>query len=350
MTEKPLVSIIVPCYNVENYLDACVTSVINQDYKNWECILINDGSTDKTFEIIKTYGLVDSRIKVLTQENAGLSATRNRGIDIADGDFIFFLDSDDILTDDAITSLVSSYQNNDIVTGITTSSTIVDNQINRLSSLLHPSEGDINFENTQYEVIIRNMETGLTPVAQNRLYKSDFIKKNNLRFKNKILHEDELWFFETMLLAKNVKFINQETYFYRIDNLNSITKNLGDRNLESYIQVMEEILNQYSIKKDYEIISNYYAVYIKKIFLDFAIREQDKLSSEIISRLEAALKTNYKPLGKQRILSKNNDLYYRSLNVLSRHDFSIIKKYFFRNPINSLRKIIKTYKILYSLK
>jgi len=113
---------------------------------------------------------------------------------------------------------------------------------------------------------------------------------------------------------------------------------------------MEEILNQYSIKKDYEIISNYYAVYIKKIFLDFAIREQDKLSSEIISRLEAALKTNYKPLGKQRILSKNNDLYYRSLNVLSRHDFSIIKKYFFRNPINSLRKIIKTYKILYSLK
>lgn len=350
MIEKPLVSIIVPCYNVEKYVEQCVNSIISQDYKNWECILINDGSKDYTLDLIKNFESKDKRIRVFTQENSGLSATRNKGIDHANGEFLFFLDSDDVLSHDAISALVFAFQNNDIITGVVVNSTFSDDEITKVSQLLHPKEGEITFENNNFEVLIRTMETGLTPVAQNRLYRKDFIDKNEIRFKTGILHEDELWFFETMLLAKNVKFINNETYFYRIDNQDSITKNVSDRNLESYIQVMEEIIKKYSQHQHFNIIANWYAVYIKKIFLDFAIRDRSKLSDEAISKLESALKQSYIPLGKDNFLSKNNDIYYKTINQLSLQDFATIKKYFFRNPVNSLRKIMNVIKISYFLK
>lgn len=350
MIKRPLVSIIVPCFNVEKYVEECIDSVILQDYENWECILINDGSRDNTFDIIKNIELKESRIRVFTQENLGLSATRNKGIENANGEFLFFLDSDDILSHDAISTLVSSFQNNDIICGIITSFTLSKRNDTRGLQLFHPKEGAINFENSDFEVLRRTMETGLTPVAQNRLYRKDFIEKHQLRFKSGILHEDELWFFETMLFAKNVKFINKETYFYRIDNQDSITKNVGDRNLESYIQIMEEIVKKYSQHKQFGVISTWYAVYVKKIFIDFAIRDRSKLSDQIISRLESALKNSYIPLGNEYNLSKNNDLYYKIINKLSLQDFSTIQKYFFRNPINSLRKIMNVIKISYFLK
>lgn len=350
MIKRPLVSIIVPCYNVEKYVEECVNSVILQDYENWECVLINDGSKDNTYDIIKKLELKDNRINVFTQENLGLSNTRNKGIENANGEFLFFLDSDDILSNDAISTLVSSFQNNDIITGIITSAAFSDGNLTRGSQLLHPEEGAINFENSDFEVLRRTMETGLTPVAQNRLYRKDFIDQHQLRFKCGILHEDELWFFETMLFAKNVKFINKETYFYRSDNQDSITKNVGDRNLESYLQVMEEIVKKYSQHKNFNLISSWYAVYIKKIFLDFTIRERSKLSDEIIVRLESALKDCYMPLGKERILSVNNQIYYKSINKLSLQSFTAIKKYFFRNPVNSLRKIVNVFTISYLLK
>ena len=350
MIEKPLVTIIVPCYNVEKYVEECINSVIVQDYENWECLLINDGSKDNTLDIIKSFESKEIRIRVFIQENFGLSATRNKGIDNAKGEFLFFLDSDDILSNDAISTLVSSFENNDIITGITTASAFSNGNIIKGLQLLHPKERTVTFLNNHFEVLIRTMETGLTPVAQNRLYRKDFIDENNLRFKSGIVHEDELWFFETMLLAKNVKFINQETYFYRIDNEESITKNLGDKNLESYLQIMEEIIEKYSQHKHFSTIAIWYAVYIKKIFLDFAIRDRSKLSDEVILKLESALKNSYIALGKERVLSKNNEIYYKTINKLSLQNFSINQKYFFRNPVNSLRKIKNVLTISYFLK
>lgn len=350
MIIKPLVTIVIPCYNVEKYVEECINSVIVQDYENWECLLINDGSKDNTLDIIKSFESREIRIRVFTQENLGLSAARNKGIDHAKGEFLFFLDSDDFLNNDAISTLVSSFENNDIITGITTSFAFSNDNVVEGSQLLHPKEGTVTFPNNHFEVLIRTMETGLTPVAQNRLYRKDFIDKSDLRFKSGIVHEDELWFFETMLLAKNVKFINQKTYFYRIDNQESLTKNLGDNNLESYLQIMEEIIEKYSRHENFSTIAIWYAIYIKKILLDFAIRDRSKLSNEVILKLASALKNSYIPSGNERLLSKNNELYYKTINKLSLQEFSVIQKYFFRNPVNSLRKIKNVIKIFYFLK
>ncbi|MBU4537119.1 MAG: glycosyltransferase [Weeksellaceae bacterium] len=349
MISQPLVSVIVPCYNVEKYVEACVDSVIKQDYQQWECILINDGSSDNTLEIIRSLEARDRRFQVFTQENAGLSATRNRGIENSLGAFLFFLDSDDILSTDAISTLVSSVDDNDIVTGITVTSKINGEIISKISQLYPPKEGDITFGNNHFEVLIKAMESALTPVAQNRLYNKEFIDKNNLRFKNGILHEDELWFFETMLFAKNVKFIKRETYFYRTDNENSITRKLSDRNLESYISVLEEVYEKY-IKKQNLDIAKWYNVYLKKIFLDFAIREREKLSDEVIRKLEKSLVHTYSDLPSQSYLSHKNEVYYRAMNKLTLKSFDQIKKHYIRNPVNSLRKQIKLFQITYLLK
>lgn len=117
MENTPLVSVIIPVYNVENYLRECVDSVINQTYKNLEIILVDDGSTDSSGNICDEYAQTDGRIKVVHQKNAGPSKTRNTGIRNAGGKFIYFLDSDDYIDCDTFEILVSTAetQNADVL-------------------------------------------------------------------------------------------------------------------------------------------------------------------------------------------------------------------------------------------
>ena len=98
--KTPLISVIIPSYNSENYLAETIHSVQNQSYENWECIIIDDGSTDQTNELVKKTITLDSWIHYYYQENSGLSASRNFGIAIAKGDYIQLLDSDDVLFED----------------------------------------------------------------------------------------------------------------------------------------------------------------------------------------------------------------------------------------------------------
>ena len=100
--KNKMVSIIIPIYNVEKYSDECITSVINQTYKNIEIILVDDGSPDNCGKICDNYALKDKRIKVIHEKNGGLSFARNTGLNIATGEYVYFLDSDDYLTDNAI--------------------------------------------------------------------------------------------------------------------------------------------------------------------------------------------------------------------------------------------------------
>ena len=96
MNDLPLISVIIPVYNVENYLDDCLNSVIVQTFHNIEIILINDGSTDKTARICDEFATKDDRIRVLHKDNSGVAASRNAGVDLALGDYILFVDGDDV--------------------------------------------------------------------------------------------------------------------------------------------------------------------------------------------------------------------------------------------------------------
>lgn len=119
MQNLPLISVIVPIYNVAPWLPRCLDSIVGQTYKNLEIILIDDGSTDNSLEICQTYGAKDTRIKIIHQENKGVSAARNAGLDNAQGDFIMFVDPDDWLTLDACEKLLDTQQQTqtDVVMG-----------------------------------------------------------------------------------------------------------------------------------------------------------------------------------------------------------------------------------------
>ena len=99
---ESLISVIMPVYNTGKYLERCLNSIINQTYTNWELIAVNDGSTDNSLEILKSYAQKDNRIIVLEQENQGQSVARNNGIKVAKGEYILMMDSDDLLIDNKI--------------------------------------------------------------------------------------------------------------------------------------------------------------------------------------------------------------------------------------------------------
>lgn len=108
----PTISVIVPVYNVENYLDDCIQSLQNQTYRNFEAILVNDGSTDRSLEILEHYAAKDARLRVFSKKNEGLSATRNVALEKVSGDYIFLLDSDDFISPDLFESAIHKFEKN----------------------------------------------------------------------------------------------------------------------------------------------------------------------------------------------------------------------------------------------
>ncbi len=342
---SPLVSIIVPCYNASYYIQDVLFSIQHQTYKNIQCILINDGSTDKTMEIIK--GFSDERFQVYDQENRGLSDTRNFGLEIAAGDFIFFCDSDDLLPKKAIEILVSAYTGTqDIIVGKT--ATYAWERKEAISSLPHPNETQM-LKNGNHEILLKNMTEGLSPIAQNKLYKKSFITENHLKFLSGIYHEDELWFFETMFKAKNVKFVPEVTYLYTIDNAQSITKKRSDKNLLGYLSVIKTIYNNYYLKYPEKAIIAYYISYLKKIIIG-NFKNDSNYSEAAVVEMEKTFKETNPDFHGDIDLKGIQKAYFKYINTISLKDSQTIKKEYFNNPVNSLRKYFKItmFRILHS--
>lgn len=331
-----LVSIIVPCYNASYYIADVLMSIQNQTYKNIQCILINDGSTDNTWEIIKSFS--DERFEIYNQENKGLSDTRNFGIGKAKGDFIFFCDSDDLLPLKAIEMLIASYSGKeDVIVGRT--ATYAWNRKENIAFLPHPGKKQI-IHNNDAEVLLKNITEGLNPIAQNKLYKRSFITENNLKFLSGIYHEDELWFFETMFRAQNIVFIPEITYLYTVDNAQSITKKKSDKNLLGYLSVIKTIYNNYYLKYPERSINAYYIAYLKKIIIG-NFRHDSTYSKEAVLEMEKTFKGVNPEFSDHINLKKIDKTYFKYLNNISLKNSDAIKKEYFNRPVNSLRKHFK---------
>ena len=199
---NPLVSIIIPIYNSEKFIKECIESVFSQSYKNLEIVLINDGSTDNSFKICSELAKVYNNVILLNQENSGVSAARNQGIKNAKGDFLFFLDSDDLLPPTAIQSLVTSAQQ-----------TYSDLTIGKISSNEQLPIGIFEGQDFLIKVLEDN------PIAYYScriLYKSAFIK--NFSFPvGFITSEDSYFVFECALKSPKVTVIDEQVYIYRVN-------------------------------------------------------------------------------------------------------------------------------------
>jgi len=247
------ISIIIPLYNAENYIVKCLDSIKNQTYKNFELIVINDKSKDNSWEVLNDYvseHLNLNFIIINNEVNLGLSKTRNKGIELATGDYILFMDNDDTLADEfSLQHFIDKTENDpDIILG---STLFLLNDIPKESNYHKLKNKKETY--TDNEILDGFFSGEWAVTAWNKLYKADFLKKNNLKFLDDLLHEDELWAFETAVAAKKINFLNEETYvYYSMSNPNSMTATVGLKNIEHYLIILTKKLEMSEEKKLYE--------------------------------------------------------------------------------------------------
>lgn len=209
------VSIIVPAYNVETYIEDCLVSLINQTFKNIEIIVINDGSTDNTLQIINKYVKKDSRIKVIDQQNQGLSGARNSGLREASGEYISFIDSDDWVDENFIENLYNSAQQNNADIAI---ATIVRKRKLYQKYRVFYSENKV-YTNLEEKIKICNIPTCC--YVWNKLYKRNLLENN--KFVSGRYYEDVLWLPEIIKRSNKLVTVPNTNYYYRV-NTSSIVK------------------------------------------------------------------------------------------------------------------------------
>lgn len=214
---KPLISIVVPIYKVEQYLNRCVDSIINQSYENLEIILVNDGSPDRCGEICEEYKSRDSRIVVIHKENGGLSDARNFGIERATGEFISFLDSDDWLHEDFVSRLYSLL----IDTNADISASNFLKVYDQPSGMPKIEANHSIHEFTNIESLAQYGEElgAQMVVAWGKLYRRELF--NEIRFPRGKLHEDEFTTYKLLYAAKKISYTHEPLlyYFQRNDSI-----------------------------------------------------------------------------------------------------------------------------------
>lgn len=267
MLISPLVSVIIPVYNVEPYLDVCLESVINQTYKNLEIILVNDGSTDKSGDMCVKLAEDDIRIKVFHKPNEGLSSARNIGLKYCSGDYICFLDSDDWIELETVSCAVD----NALVFG---SEIIFWSYIKEYLDrseripLFNTNVPFINFEGRDLITLKRRMiglvgdelafptKTDALVSAWGKLYKRSIIFQNRLEFIDTHIvgSEDVPFNVQTFHFAHKITFLNNYFNHYRMFNENSLTKNHGNTlfpRFKNLYFILLDLIERHGLGDDY---------------------------------------------------------------------------------------------------
>ena len=253
----PKISVVVPVYNVENYLEECLNSIINQIYKNLEIILVNDGSTDNSYNICNEYAKKDTRIVVINKKNGGLSSARNAGIKKATGDYVVFIDSDDFWCDDKVAQKI-------VERIVTSNCEVVLFGFKYYYESRKQLKSYFNYDNLTEEFNCNDLKS----IVKNNLYissacvkviKRDILIKYNMFFKEGVTSEDIEWSAKLLLNVSNISIILEDLYIYR-QRENSISRGIKEKNIIDLINNIESCIEEINKIKDLtqkEIYCNY---------------------------------------------------------------------------------------------
>lgn len=234
--ERPLVSVIIPIYNVENFVEKCVDSVIHQSYQDLDIVLVNDGSTDSSGEKIKKFES-DSRVTVLDKENGGLSSARNKGLSVAKGDYIFFVDSDDYIIPDAIYRAVEAITINKA--DICCFNIAYFNNHKTIEKKYITSSGILRGDEVIVDALTGNH---IKTSVWSKLYKTSIIKDNNIQFIEGLINEDIPFTILTAAKASSICYIPDVLYMaYQREG--SISRCIKPESLSSISIAFNEIRN-----------------------------------------------------------------------------------------------------------
>lgn len=247
MQDKGLVTIVIPCYNDEQYIETCILSACNQTYKNLEIIVVNDGSKDSSLKIINRLAKEDDRIIVLNKENGGLSSARNRALKIFKGDYIYFLDADDRIWPTSIEYLLGIMidYNVDIVYSFT-------NKGNAFPMIL---ESDIETKNHDEAILSYLLGENFSESCCAKLFKRYFFEK--LKFEEGRIHEDTFITYQILAITNSIAITKFNGYISTVRD-NSITHaKFGNKNYDKVI-AGRNIYNYYKGSQYEELAYNKY--------------------------------------------------------------------------------------------
>ncbi|MFD2214020.1 glycosyltransferase family 2 protein [Metabacillus endolithicus] len=321
------ISVIVPVFNVEEFITDCIQSILEQSFSNFELILINDGSTDKSGEICNEFAINDSRVQVIHQKNSGPSITRNLGINISNGDYISFVDSDDTINKDMLEKMYSSCiaSNAEIaICGFIESNKFTGSYLKHTIS----EEKQLLFEGNK---IRENIEETLKqyniwgyPSLWNKMYKRSFLIENKLILNENITIAEDLCFnINALLKANRVCVINEMLYNYRRENTESLMNN---RTGKFYLHIKGRketlrLLKENQVNK--QIFENYVRYENCKTFSEYFYKIREVFSSK--ESVKAKIITIYRLIHEPYFIESIYNLERRHLGRKAKSFILLIK-------------------------
>ena len=246
--EKYNISIILPVYNAEKKIQKCIQSILTQDYKNIELILINDGSTDDSLAICNDLALLDKRIQVISTVNQGPAKARNLGIIAATGDFITFVDADDYVEANCYRDMTSYIDENSTIDVVISSINLIKNgcQTPLINSLI-PKHTILESEEISRYILSRYYNGGLecVPSLCNKLYRREFLTFNQLLIDESRVRAEDYWFnFEVFKRAEKIVYTDTVTYNYVNESTDSIMQSYRSNDVDNFILTRNKLLHE----------------------------------------------------------------------------------------------------------
>lgn len=295
MKQELLLSVIVPIYNTQKYLEECLDSLLNQNITNYEIICINDGSTDKSLEILEKYSNNHSNIKLISQEiNSGQSVARNMGIKLAKGKFIYFMDSDDVLEPNSLQYIIDLMEVHDLDLYVFDGKSFLEKSKGETLKIIHydkkHSFGLYNTGKSLFSDLVGNRVFSVSPCLY--LTRRNLIIENNISFIEGIVHEDEAFTVEIFLNAEKSLHENKTFFNRRIRSESTMTRPRSKKNFMGYYTVFKYLhryLDFEPIRKRLASIFN--SIY--DIFWSLSKKDQQEVEKEYMNTLICAEKNNF---------------------------------------------------------
>ena len=341
------ISVIIPVYKVERYLDKCIESVVNQTHKNLEIILVDDGSPDNSPAICDEWAKKDSRIKVIHKENGGVSSARNLGIDEATGEYVCFVDSDDWVEPDYAESLLFRLKQDG------TDCAVCNFYIcgERKKGFNKIDDAVINFKSFSGEKVTFFSSWIFNPTC-NKMYKTKILKQNSIRFREDIhFGEDQIFFSEVLLVCHSASVVSKALYNYNIAA--SVATKVFWPEMEHYMQkkfecqkklveklgadesVKKRLLAKFALQSIEHIASKNYLLHLKK---EEALKALERAYNSYFQYVKESIDKCYiDPAFKECLLTADLAKYY--YHIKAKHIKNKIKYY----PRNIAKKIYRKF-------
>ena len=306
---NPRISVLIPVYNVSEFLENSIDSLLNQTFSDFELICVNDGSTDNSLEILNDFSKRDSRVKVINKENGGCGSARNRALDEAKGDYIYLFDPDDQIELDAFEKTYKNgiYNDSDIV--IFKANVIENNKITNSRTYFNLDKllKNKNFKRYSFNYHdVKEIVFDIGYAPWSKLYKKEFLDNyDDFRFDVGIAFDDVPFHVKSMIRAQKISFVNEFLYHYRLDNLNSVNHTSSNSiGIFKIIDIVEEILKNEGMFEELE--SDFYRFVIYHVLYYIIIADSQEyfaLAKERFSRID------------EKFVPKNNVKFDLVLNI-----------------------------------